>query len=176
MKTKTTTLFILILTVFALSTTGFGCKEKDPEANITEEPPITEPIEPQEPSEEEQLVSLAESYTQIYGTFTEGNYSNLESLSDFMSVEYREETNAWLETRKNQPSFSPTYGIMTEIVISKIINFELGYAEVLVVTERMKTNIRTLAEENYYQNCLIQFIKEDNTWKVDKAIFLTNKG
>ena len=174
MKTKKTkTLFILILTIFALSTTGFGCKEKEP-ANINEEPPITEPIEPQEPSEEEQLVSLAESYAQIYGTFTEGNYSNLESLSDFMSTEYREETNAWLETRKNQPSSSPAYGIMTEIIISKIINFELGYAEVLVAAERTKTNIRTLAEEDYYQNCLIKFIKEDNTWKVDKAIFLTN--
>jgi hypothetical protein len=173
MKTKTTTLFILILTVLALSTTGFGCKEKEPEVNITEEPPITEQ-EPQEPSEEEQLVSLAESYTQIYGTFTEGNYSNLESLSDFMSTEYREETSAWLETKIGQ-SPSPTYGIMTEIVISKIINFELGYAEVLVVAERMKTNVRTLAEESYYQNCLIKFIKENNTWRVDKAIFLTNK-
>ncbi len=174
MKTKKTTLsFILILTIFVLSTAGFGCKEKEP-ANINEEPPITEPIEPQEPSEEEQLVSLAESYAQIYGTFTEGNYSNLESLSDFMSTEYREETDAWLETKVGQSS-SPTYGIMTEIVISKIINFELGYAEVLVVTERTKTNIRTLAEESYYQNCLIQFIKEDNTWKVDKANFLTNK-
>ena len=169
---KTTTLFILIFIVFALSTTGFGCKEKEPEP--VQESPITEPIEPQEPSEEEQLVSLAESYTQIYGTFTEGNYSNLESLSDFMSTEYREETNAWLETKIGQPSFSPTYGIMTEIVISKIINFELGYAEVLVVAERIKTNVRTLAEESYYQNCLIQFIKENNTWKVDKADFLTN--
>lgn len=172
MKTKTTTrLFILILTVFALSVTGFGCKEK--ESETAQEPPIIEQ-EPQEPSEEEQLISLAESYTQIYGTFTEGNYSNLESLSDFMSTEYREETNAWLETKIGQPS-SPTYGIMTEVIISKIINFEFGYAEVLVVAERMKTNVRTLAEESYYQNCLIKFIKEDNTWKVDKAFFLTNK-
>lgn len=172
MKTKKTkTLFILIFTIFALSTAGFGCKEKEPEP--VQEPPITKSIEPQEPSEEEQLVSLAESYTQIYGTFTEGNYSNLESLGDFMSTEHREETNAWLETKIGQYS-SPTYGIMTEIIISKIINFELGYAEVLVVTERTKTNIRTLAEETYYQNCLVKFIKEDNTWKVDKAIFLTN--
>jgi hypothetical protein len=170
MKT-TTTLFILILTVFALSATGFGCKEKEPET--AQEPSITEQ-ELQEPSEEEQLVSLAESYTQIYGTFTEGNYSNLESLSDFMSTEYKEETNAWLETKIGQPS-SPTFGIITEVIISKIINFELGYAEVLVVTERMKTNVRTLAEESYYQNCLVKFIKEDNTWKVDKAIFLTNR-
>ena len=176
MKTKkTSTLFILILTVFALSTAGFGCKEKEPEINPNENPPITEPIEPQEPSEEKQLVDLAESYTQIYGTFTEGNYGNLESLSDFMSTEYREETNAWLETKNGQPSFTPTYGIMTEIVISKIINFEIGYAEVLVVAERMKTNVRTLTEESYYQNCLIKFLKEDNTWKVDKADFLTNK-
>ena len=173
MKTKkTTTLFVLILTVFALSTTGFGCKEKEPEP--AQEPPITESIEPQEPSEKEQLAGLAESYTQIYGTFTEGNYSNLESLSDFMSEEYKEETDAWLETRKNQPSFSPAYAIMTEIVISKIINFELGYAEVLIVAKRTKTNIRTLAEKDYYQNCLVKFIKENNTWKVDKAIFLTN--
>ena len=80
MKTKkTTTLFILILTIFALSTTGFGCKEKEPEINPNEEPPITEQ-EPQEPSEEEQLMSLAESYTQIYGTFTEG-YAFVQFLS-----------------------------------------------------------------------------------------------
>jgi hypothetical protein len=172
MKTKKTkTLFILILTIFALSTAGFGCKEKEPEP--AQEPPITKSIEPQEPSEEEQLVSLAESYTQIYGTFTEGNYSNLESLGDFMSTEHREETNAWLETKNGQYS-SPTYGIMTEIIISKIINFDFGYAEVLVVTERTKANVRTLAEETYYQNCLVKFIKEDNTWKVDKADFLTN--
>ena len=173
MKTKKTTLFILVLAVFALSTTGFGCKEKEPE--LVQEPLITEPIELQEPSEEEQLVSLAKSYVEIYGSFEEGNYSNLESLSDFMSTEYREETSAWLETKKSQPPLASTFGIITEIVISKIINFELGYAEVLVVTERMKINVRTLAEESYYQNCLVKFIKEDNTWKVDKADFLINK-
>ncbi len=174
MKTKKTkTLFILILTVFALSTVGFGCKEKESEP-IIEEPPTTEQ-EPQEPSEEEQLVKLAESYTQIYGTFTEGDYTNLESLKDYMSEEYKEETDVWLEQRKSQLISSPAYSIMTEIIISKIISFEIGYAEVLVVTERTKTNVRTLAEQDCYQNCLVKFVKGDNTWKVDWAHFLTNK-
>ena len=173
MKTKKIkTLFILILTVFALSTVGFGCKEKEPES--AQEPPTTEQ-EPQEPSEEEQLVKLTESYVQIYGTFTEGDYTNLESLKDYMSEEYKEETDVWLETRKSQFVPSPTYSIMTEIIISKIISFEIGYAEVLVVTERTKTNVRTLAEQDCYQNCLVKFVKGDNTWKVDWAHFLTNK-
>ncbi len=172
MKTKKISI-ILILIVFAVSTAGFGCKKKEPEPSI-EEPPIKEQKD-QEPSEKEQLAKLAENYVQIYGTFTERDYTNLESLREFMSEEYREEIDDWLKTKKSQPVLSPTYSIITEIIISKIISFEVGYAEVLVVCKRTKTNVRTLAEQDYYQNCLVKFIKEDGVWKVDWAHFLTNK-
>jgi len=122
---------------------------------------------------EENLIRMAASFAERFGSYSNhSNYSNISDLKIFMTENLQVWADKFIEETKLREGYSDTYyGISTKAVSTEIKKFDegIGQAEILVKTQRRESSGTIDNAEVIYQDILISFIKEGNSWKVDKA-------
>lgn len=121
------------------------------------------------------LKAVALTFAERFGSYSsQGNFSNLESLSDLMTGRMK----AWVQNYKasivGKPSGQPVYsGLTTKALNVEIKIFEepLGRAEAVVNTQRQKAEGTTVNPEVYYQKLDLSLILNNGQWQVDTAVW-----
>lgn len=120
------------------------------------------------------LMRLAASFAERFGSYSnQSNFSNIKDLQIFMSQNMKNWAESFISSQRRKVSDSTNYyGIITKAVAQEVKEFDddLGQASVLVKTRRREaigsTNNVT---QVFNQDILIDFVKEQGAWKVNKA-------
>lgn len=134
-------------------------------------------IEVKTPAEKEirqtDLGQLAMAFAERLGSYSnQSDYGNIQDLKIFMSENMLEWADNYISESRAEEREAEIYeGITTKAITREIkqINEALGLAEVLVKTQRKKAVITTGNTSTYYQDIVIEFVRENDIWKVDKA-------
>ncbi len=135
-------------------------------ANIAIEPPVVT----QEPTTQTNLIVLAMTVAEKFGTFsTESNFENIKDLQKLMTPEMA----AWSEKYMAENKLNPSefYGITTKALNAKIITLddEETKAQLLVDTQRSETKGAATTPRIFYQKLLVNLIKSGESWRIDKV-------
>lgn len=163
---------------------------EEPMVNIVDLPeptntaPPTNVAEPQEPEPETptstipvetQLKRLARNFAERYGTFSNHNdFENLENLTGFMTESFKEETEAFVEERRQQVDpDAPYYGITTKVLSVSTQDFdeEGGRMVVTFETRRSETDTAAGTSKTFEENAELEFVKENERWLVNSFEF-----
>lgn len=123
--------------------------------------------------DKESISSLANIFTQHYGSYNNQlGFVNFDNISDFMTLKMK---NWVLETYTTELSSKhPTSEFYT--VTTKVLNINISVfdeakntAEVHVATQRQEFKKDNVTPDTFMQELLLNFVKEDNAWKVSGA-------
>jgi len=120
---------------------------------------------------ETDLRKLASSFAERFGSYSnQSQYDNIKDLKLFMSEDMRAWAENYLEEQRNKEYSGSYYGISTKSVTAKVQKFnpEAGEAKVLVQTQRIESE-EGKEDKRTYRDIVLDFIKQDRSWKVDKA-------
>ena len=122
-----------------------------------------------------ELKMMAASFAERFGSFSnQSDYGNIKDLKIFMTLNMQEWADNFIsESRAKQSDSGIYHGFTTKTIIQEIIQFneEAGRAEFLIKTQR-KEAIGTISNTTvFYQDIIIEFIKEKGAWKVDGAVW-----
>lgn len=128
-------------------------------------------------SDKGDLARIATSFTERFGTYSnQSNFSNIASLKIFMSQEMKKWSDQYIANqKKNNHDTAIYYGITTKAATTEIQDYDddLGTANILVITRRREATGTTNNLSNVFtQNAQIDFIKENGSWKVNKASWM----
>ena len=139
-------------------------------------PELTMPVEEQ--NLEAGIKAVAATFAERFGSYSnQGNFDNLTSVRDLMTLKMRTATDAFITSQTSAVSQNdPYYGITTKALNVNIINIDedLGRAEVLVTTQRIETKISTNNPRSFYQDLSLNLNQEGDRWKVDTATWVEN--
>jgi len=118
---------------------------------------------------------LAVSFAERFGSFSnQAGYGNIKDLKVFMS----QKMTVWAEDYINNeiikhPDTSAYYGITTKAIAEDAgqYNDQAGTASVTVSTQRLESTGNPGSDRKFTQQIIINFVKEDNKWKVDSAFW-----
>ncbi len=123
--------------------------------------------------DKDDLKRMASSFAERFGSYSNhSNFDNIIDLKIFMSSQMQTWADDYIEELRKKISYSDIYyGITTKSVLQEIKKYDsdVGQAEILVKTQRRES---TGARENatvYYEDILIVFVKERESWKVASA-------
>lgn len=121
----------------------------------------------------ENLKRVAASFAERFGSYSNhSNYSNISDLKIFMTDAMQAWADGFIEEIKaKQGSSDIYYGVTTKTVSTEVKNFDedTGQAEILVKTQRRESTGTMDNASIIYQDILISFVRERDSWKVDKA-------
>ena len=130
------------------------------------------PREKQEVKEED-LKRMASSFVERFGSYSNhSNYSNIASLKIFMTKKMQDWADNFIaDIKANKEADSIYYGITTKAISVEVTNFNntLGFAELLIKTQRQKSIATMDNAISDFQDIIIKFVKENNQWKVNSA-------
>jgi hypothetical protein len=120
------------------------------------------------------LERLSASFAERYGSFSnQSNFSNITDLRIFMSADMKNWADNYIALERQKKTDATTYyGIVTKAIAQEIKDFDedFGQAKVLVQTRRREALGTTNNVSNVFnQAIIIEFVKEQGAWKVDKA-------
>lgn len=126
--------------------------------------------------------AISSTFAERFGSYSnQGNFDNLESLRDLMTLQMRASTDEFIAS---QDSFNSQqinegasyYGITTNALTVDIISIDedLGRAEVVVKTQRVETKISTNNPRSFYQDLNLTLVQRNDSWKVDSATWVSN--
>jgi hypothetical protein len=117
---------------------------------------------------DEALITLAEKFAAEYGSYnSQGNYQNITSLYSYMSESLRQQMATFVAEQQAKGAPGGYFETVTTILMSKALENSGSAATVLVDTFR-ESSSSTAGRSGKYQNALVRFVMESNTWKVDK--------
>lgn len=124
---------------------------------------------------ETQLKRLARNFAERYGSFSNQNdFENLENLAGFMSTDFNDQTEAFVNARRilEDPN-APYYGITTKVVSVKTgeFNEEAGHMVVNFITRRTETDVAAGTTRTFDQDAQLVFVREDDRWLVNSFDF-----
>lgn len=141
-------------------------------------------------TEEEKVKMFAKNFVEIYGTYSLGDFSNLESLKDMMSDRLRQEKTEWIYSEKQKLTNKPKVFVsLTTIAKAVKMNFFNGSrAEIEIEYEKTKArgvsiyidNILTpvnefgekttdpIPKETEMGLINMKLVKENNEWKIEE--------
>jgi len=145
------------------------------ETKIENRAEITETTKPEFGRRE--ILRLAASFAERFGTYSnQSNFSNILGLKMFMSRRMKSWVDSYIrEHRQAQMDNSIYYSITTKAVSRELKEYDdnLNKAVVLVKTRRREAGGSAgNVSDTFSQDILINFIKENNIWKVDSANWL----
>ena len=121
------------------------------------------------------LERIASSFAERFGSFS--NHSSLDNLLD-LEILMSKTMQAQIEKQVTEHQLNTDYkdeysGISTRAISSQALEFDdqKGRAKVSVKTQREKSGVENSV---YYQDILINFIRENGEWKVYSAIWQEN--
>lgn len=123
------------------------------------------------------LLRLASSFAERYGSYSnQSNFANISDLKLFMTKRMQVWANDYVAGQQALDSdTSIYYGITTKSVAEEIRDYDddEGAASILVKTRRREASGTTSNTSQVFdQNILINFVKEQGSWKVDSANWL----
>lgn len=126
-----------------------------------------------EPQLEASLKAIAFTFTERFGSYSnEGNFSNLDSIEDLMTVRMKAWTQNYKVTQRALADEGQIYyGITTQALSADILDFDetLGRAEIEMETQRRETKKSTINPRVFYQNLKLDLVNTGDGWKVDAA-------
>ncbi|MDD5290541.1 MAG: hypothetical protein PHZ04_00280 [Patescibacteria group bacterium] len=122
---------------------------------------------------QENLKRMAASFAERFGSYSNhSSYSNISDLKIFMTSAMQAWADKFVEeTKAKQGPNDAYYGVTTKAVAVevKMFNEGAGQAEILVNTQKRESSGTMDNVSLTYQNILISFVKEADSWKVDGA-------
>ena len=141
---------------------------EEQEITTTRKVPVTDKI-----INQTDLERIAASFVERFGSYSnQSNYSNLTDLKIYMSARMKNWVDNYVKTARAKGGVSDIYyGITTKSMAQevKLFDDDLGKAEILVKTQRREAMGTTANASTFYQNILVNFVKEKGMWKVDNA-------
>ena len=137
-------------------------------------PPPTAPVERRELTRDD-LAKMAGSFAERFGSYSNhSNYGNISDLKIFMSRKMQAWADKFIEDSRGEYS-DIYYGITTKSVTQEVRSFDstAGSAKILVKTQRRESIGAQGNETVFYQDVIIDFVKENGAWKVDSALWQT---
>lgn len=117
----------------------------------------------------EDLQKMASSFAERFGSYSNhSNYGNIEDLKVFMTRSMQSWADNFIEENKKEYS-DIYYGLTTKAVTSEIQSSTDNKVLVLVKTQRKESTGTMSNSAVYYQNIIIEFVKESGAWKVNRA-------
>ncbi len=188
---KKTIVISLILCLGLIVMTGLGCKRSGEKEDLEilepelETPSLEAPV-PGTPSlptsevpgsektsiTERKLKSLAEDFAAVWGTYSsESNCQNIRELLDYMTADFRENMEDYLEYECTGEIGGADFTWETEVLDSVILNNDVTEADILVVTRRWRDGDYVISS---YSNLILDLRVETNAqgedeWKIDYA-------
>ncbi|MGE5425862.1 MAG: hypothetical protein ACM3PZ_02215 [Bacillota bacterium] len=118
---------------------------------------------------------LAASFAERLGSFSnQSDYSNFDDLDIFMTANMREWADGYVAKMRQDNAYDGSYYGMTTIAVSteaKSFDANAGKAEIVVGTQRREVRGQG-GENNYNQDLLLVFVRENGRWLVDGAYWL----
>ncbi|MBI4256742.1 hypothetical protein HY626_01655 [Candidatus Uhrbacteria bacterium] len=118
-----------------------------------------------------EVVSLSKSFVTRYGSYSnEAHFANLADVIPLTSASFAAQLQNIVDTQKAPEEY---YGVTTSIVTVKVQQEDetAGTALVTVTTQREEAIGSTQNVTVKYQDIILTFVKEVDTWKVDSAIW-----
>ena len=119
------------------------------------------------------LERIAASFSERFGSYSnQSSYSNIDDLSIFVTENMVTWSKNYISQLKKQNTNNSIYfGISTKSIVTELKSFDedAGTAEILVKTQRVESTGTINNSKNFYQDILIDFVKQSGSWKVDKA-------
>lgn len=150
-------------------------------SSVVEEPTVVTPrptISDQEFETERQtrtvsadVVSLSKSFITRYGSYSnEAHFANLTDVLPLMSVKFAQETREFIETANIPETY---YGVSTTVITVTVDekDEESGIAQVTITTQREEAVESPQNTSVKFQDVILTFVMEDESWKVDSAIW-----
>ena len=154
-----------------------GSLDKTVSANVneaSEQPPADTPVPvaPAKPDEGAALKRLASAFAERFGSFSnQSGYENLTDLKSFMSPAMAKWAEDYVAEALAKGQVNPEYfGMVTRSITAEVLKLDetAGTAKIAVTTQRREVS-STGQELLYYQVINIDFVKSDDTWKVNAA-------
>lgn len=121
----------------------------------------------------ESLKRIALSFAERFGSYSNhSNYSNILDLKIFMTDDMRAWADKFVQEAKVKDKYSDIYyGTTTKAILvqEKKFDEDTGQAVFLVKTQRRESMGDMGNASTIYQDVLLFFVKERDSWKVDKA-------
>ena len=135
-----------------------------------------EEIKTRETDAQTSLKRTAAAFAERFGSFSnQSNFKNIDNISMFMTEDMRVWADKYVdEMRSKSGKINEYYGITTKAIFTEIteIDDDAGQATILVNTKRREAYIKMDNITNSFdQDIEIKFIKVENIWKVDSAIW-----
>ena len=115
------------------------------------------------------VVSLSKSFVTRYGSYSnEADFANLEDVLPLMSESFSAQTKTFIETAVAPEEY---YGVTTSVITVKIDNEdeERGTVQATITTQREEATESPQNTSVRYQEIVLTFIREEDSWKVDSA-------
>lgn len=124
---------------------------------------------------EDEIVSLAKSFIDRYGTFSSQNeYDNINDLRTYMTESMNKDADKLIkEIEANNTNGSKGYyGITTRTLSSEMVELKDSEAKLNLTAQRKESSEAKPELNVYYQNVEVIIKKESGVWKVDKVTWL----
>ncbi len=119
------------------------------------------------------LSRMAASFAERFGSYSNhSDYGNISDLKIFMTQKMQSWADDFIAQARISGDYSGMYyGITTKAVSQEFKEFDedTGRAVVLVETQRKESTGTMSNASTFYQDILINFIRERGAWKVDNA-------
>lgn len=131
---------------------------------------------------EAELSSLAFTFTETFGSYSnQGGFENLERLRFLMTRAMNQWVDELVAKRANQPAPERPdlyYGITTHALSSRVSSADPGGKRMTIVVRTQRSEVRGIASnaDRTIQDLSVEFLKEDNLWKVQSATWGAKQG
>ncbi|MFA5076191.1 MAG: hypothetical protein WC480_02120 [Patescibacteria group bacterium] len=127
----------------------------------------TAPVLDEQQQSEINLERLATDFASRFGSYsTTNNYENIRDLQLFMTTEVKTWSEKYITQEKAKNKDSVVMGITTQGLATKIQELTDNSATVVVSTQRIKTAQSAAGPEITYQDLLLKFSKQGDSWLV----------
>lgn len=145
----------------------------DKVVEIKDQPKVV--FEAKQLSEEEvvqmDLKRMSMVFVEIFGSYSnQSDFGNIKDSKVFMSDKMKKWADDFINDSRIKKDDAAVYsGMVTKAISQEVKSFSDDSAEISVSAQRKE--IKENKENIFYQNILVDFVKEGEEWKVDNAVW-----
>ncbi len=118
------------------------------------------------------LKNTARSFAELFGSSsTEGNYQNIVDAEYYMTASVKAWAEQYVAEQRAKPKTGEFSGTTTRAIFEPDVlayDKDAGTATVVVKTRRIETGATIGAQNVYYQDLTLNFVKAGEAWKVNR--------
>jgi hypothetical protein len=120
------------------------------------------------------LERLAISFTERFGSYSnQSNFGNIRDLKIFMTIKMQSWADNYIKEQSQKEYTGIYYGVTTKAISTEVKSFDesAGVSQILVKNQQKISTGDTDNTSTSYKNLLINFVKENGSWKADEALW-----